>query len=322
MKVFKIDGLRQPVRQQFRKLKLDLRKLTLIAKAMLNPSDIGKAIVITGSGRSGTTWLAEILSTAHNCSLMFEPDHPKKCPEAMSSDLRAWKFFDPTAEHTQLKIFMHQALAGNVVNDYTADWADHNLVRLWKTRYWVVKFIFSNNLLPWIVRHIALERKPIHIYRHPGAIFASWKLLDWMDKEKWKLPDPNQLSQWWTAIPGLPDYQSVEVSQPSVARYFTLTWVMENYLPLTQSYAGQWRILSYEKLANSPETEFRRLFAELNLTPPNDLSKRLTTQSRSSWNSSKRREAATTAWRNELTPAEISEIEAVIEVCGLASFFS
>ena len=97
---------------------------------------------------------------------------------------------------------------------------------------------------------------------------------------------------------------------------------MENYLPLTQSYAGQWRILSYEKLANSPETEFRRLFAELNLTPPNDLSKRLTTQSRSSWNSSKRREAATTAWRNELTPAEISEIEAVIEVCGLASFFS
>lgn len=48
-----------------------------------------KAIVLAGSGRSGTTWLTSLLTTMLGAQQIYEPLHPSMVPEVLS--LTGWQ---------------------------------------------------------------------------------------------------------------------------------------------------------------------------------------------------------------------------------------
>ena len=41
-----------------------------------------KTIILAGSARSGTTWLANIIAACRGFGIIFEPFHPREVPEA------------------------------------------------------------------------------------------------------------------------------------------------------------------------------------------------------------------------------------------------
>ena len=44
--------------------------------------DFSKTIWLVGDGRSGTTWIANLLNADNSYREMFEPFHPQKVPQA------------------------------------------------------------------------------------------------------------------------------------------------------------------------------------------------------------------------------------------------
>src|SRR5262245_687131 len=47
--------------------------------------DLRETILVVGWARSGTTWLAEVLSAIPNSAILFEPFHTERVPEAAAA---------------------------------------------------------------------------------------------------------------------------------------------------------------------------------------------------------------------------------------------
>ena len=121
-------------------------------------------LFLVGSGRSGSTWLSEILVEALHGRFIFEPFRRDQIP--LARNIRWGQYIDPDTSDQALKNVVRQILEGRI----RLQWTDiHNTHRLPRTR--LVKEIRATNLLPWVVREF-LDMPVVYLLRHPLA--ASW----------------------------------------------------------------------------------------------------------------------------------------------------
>src|SRR5436190_17299112 len=103
-----------------------------------------RAVLVLGSGRSGTTWLAETIARQHKSRLVFEPFHPRLgVPE------ESLRLFPPEDDDPAFELAVERVLSGrarSVQIDQVL------LARLPRGR--VIKDVHASNLLPWFrARH-------------------------------------------------------------------------------------------------------------------------------------------------------------------------
>jgi hypothetical protein len=134
-----------------------------------------RPLLVTGVPRSGTTWLAQQLASAPGCAMTGrEPMNPKPGQYRLGGTLDAWARIEAPSSRQLLALRLAYAgLSPRVYGRYGhRQWA----AALPFTRT-VVKDPFAVLSVAAVVR--ATSALPVLVYRHPGAVLASYRRMRW-----------------------------------------------------------------------------------------------------------------------------------------------
>ncbi|TWT80852.1 Sulfotransferase domain protein [Planctomycetes bacterium CA13] len=218
-----------------------------------------------GSGRSGTTWLGNMLASIRGTAMLFEPLHAQhvRTPENLTpangtaSHRPYLRPSDPAPEWTR---FVEGIFSGG---KYLNRWTIFGgrgpykhptlLFDFVRPRRLLVKEIRSNFMLGWL--HQQMQIKTIFLMRHPCATLASQNRAAW----------PNELDGF------LGNSAMVEDHLRPYAEYLgtlespweirSAFWSINNLIPLAQKTAGfPIHIVHYEDLVVDTEREVERIY--------------------------------------------------------------
>jgi len=206
-----------------------------------------KHIIITGSARSGTSWLSETISQAFRYRLLFEPDHPDHVREASFLADRLLVNSDDTKEVNR---FLERIL-GNAIDN---DWIAQNSNRKYKMHLWpflpkkyIIKLIRSNLAM----HHIsATYNIPIiHIIRNPYHVLFSQRRV----RFPW-LYDLSIFQSQYDVVALIKEKTGLDIRRKdfSELQILAIRWAIENIVPLKWQgdFVGQVEVVKYEDLKN------------------------------------------------------------------------
>lgn len=214
--------------------------------------DLGRGcaatLLVAGSQRGGTTWLASLATEAFHCRLVFEPLRREHIAAAAPCSFN--RYVAPGEDAPELERYVRLALSGRVRSFWSDRW---NTTRVSSHR--VVKEIGQNLLLPWIAE--AFPEVPIVlVLRHPLASAASAVALGWDARLEETLDQPALL-----AGPLAPFADAVDGHRRSadpLARH-VLRWCVETAVPATMLDPSRVLVVFFEDLERDPAGEMARL---------------------------------------------------------------
>jgi hypothetical protein len=221
-----------------RELFLDLRR------------DPSHAALVLGSGRGGTTWLAESIAAQFGSRLLFEPFHPVLGPERERMRL----FAGPDEGDQALAEAADRLLSGRVRSVHV----DQVLcARLARGR--VVKDVHAGNLLPWLrTRYPGLPI--VFVVRNPIATSLSrlrsgsfYGLGAYLETPAGRADAEGSPAAEW-----LPLYDRWQADEEPLVRLIA-EWCLENAYPLRHAEASGAVLAFYETIVLDPEGELARL---------------------------------------------------------------
>lgn len=132
-------------------------------------------ILVTGMPRSGTTWLARLLSSVPGTALTGrEPMNPRGRQYALAGTLSGWARIDTLSRRQRRALVTSYAGINPLVYSKYGQrqWA----AVLPRVRV-IVKDPFAMLSLPAVQE--ATRARPILVYRHPGAALTSYRRMGW-----------------------------------------------------------------------------------------------------------------------------------------------
>jgi hypothetical protein len=251
--------------------------------------NIKDTILISGTPRSGTTWLMEIFEVIPGYISLFEPLNPIYFPESIKVGLQSRKYLPPDVDWPEGEEYLRKIFTGciqsdtswlekgdytkknfnSLVHGYMDQLKPENLFHQLLGEKLIVKSVRLNRLFPWIAARFQL-RSMIFIIRHPCAVVAS------RFKPGARLPTDisryvrvsfptqvdilNEASEIKGLDEGLLDrLKSIKTQEELLAA----SWCLENYVPLSHPKPYPWIVVSYEKLVKDGEKEINRIFNEI-----------------------------------------------------------
>ncbi|MFN2166915.1 MAG: hypothetical protein ACK2U9_11730, partial [Anaerolineae bacterium] len=137
------------------------------------------AVVLTSSSRSGSTWLADMLSTAARLQQIFEPLHPRYDPTISSltgfdarRDHVCSYYLRASGDYPEWHRWWQAVLAGR----QRSAWTDA-VPTVWFANGYLVKVIRANLMLGYV--HDRFQPRLIYLVRHPCAVVQSRLALGW-----------------------------------------------------------------------------------------------------------------------------------------------
>lgn len=209
-------------------------------------------IIVAGAGRSGTTWLGNIIA-GDEFKILFEPFDYRKIPAIEGLGLRP--YFRPHDEYSEWREIIYQIMTGQ----YNHDWVkDVNIeLNLKKCRGVLVKDIRINGILKWMDNNYAI--KLLFIVRHPCAVAVSRMQC------KWK-PEVNAFMQNNQLIEDLDvDVPYLRSLLKSELYSHVIMWCFENAVPLRQ-FGEALPLFRYECLMTDKEKYVPAMLDLLGLT--------------------------------------------------------
>jgi Sulfotransferase family len=134
-----------------------------------------RSVLVTGMPRSGTTWLARELAHAHGAGLPGrEPMNPRPGQFALGGTLAGWARLErPTPAQIRT---LHRCYAGLEPRTYSR-YGLRRWLAPWPWTTTIVKDPFALLSVPAVVAHTGAV--PVVLYRHPGAVLASYRRMGW-----------------------------------------------------------------------------------------------------------------------------------------------
>lgn len=213
-------------------------------------------VFLAGSGRSGTTWISEIINADGSFRYIFEPFNCRKTAEWKSFEFQQYfprTHRDPTALEAATRI-----LSGRVHNA----WIDsQNRTPLARRR--LVKDIRTNLMLGWLKEHFP-SMPIVLLVRDPLAVLASRLRLGW---------GPTMSLERMRRMPRLIDEHLapwigfIEESAEDEFAMQVINWCIEHLVPLRQLHDGEYLLLHYEQILADPEGQVAALLGYLGLRP-------------------------------------------------------
>jgi len=272
--------------------------------------DIRNTIVVMGWARSGTTWLAEVLSAIPKSAILFEPLHTERVPEAAAAGFPVTDLLNPGEGSEEQKRFMERVLRGQVLNWWTC--SCNPVGRAIRPKVWIVKEIQANYMIEWILGTFPI-RRAVLIVRHPCATIASRMAQGWAPKDaqakvkqgaaRRKFPHLDELCQ------GLTDPFEVMAAR----------WCVMNYVPMSLR-PRPFHVIAYESLATRGAADLVPVFADWGIQVPASIEASLgrasaTTKTSAIAGPSHRQSIE--RWRKVLTAAQIDRILRVVRDFGM-----
>jgi hypothetical protein len=273
-----------------------------------NPDpDIRRSILVAGTARSGTTWLADLIAFQIPSRILFEPFNPD-----LVSEYRRFNYFQymrPGTENPEFHAFAQKVFTGEI----RSRWIDHKNERIISS-FRLVKEIRANLALKWLNDNFP-EVPIIFIVRHPCAVVLSRMELGWAtDQDIEPLISQPQLVEDY-----LGPYLDLIRSAVSSEEKHAVIWSVSNLVPLRQFKSNELKIVYYENLCTQPEIELPGVFEAIG----HQYSSRLVTGSNQP-SQTTRRDSAVMAgankienWKRKLSPSQIDSVLRVVQAFGL-----
>lgn len=224
--------------------------LHLIHRHIVKPRflDLAKrpTAFLAGSGRSGTTWVEDLINYRHDHRIIFEPFWNAKVPFCKAFNGRV--YLRATNTSPQFLAPARRVLSGTFRNEWTDKF---NTRRVY--RYRLIKDIRANLFLHWLHAHFP-DVPIILLLRHPVAVTLSRLKQGWRMKAKPFLDQPELVDDFLAPFAGILAQDHNDFDN------LILRWCIENYVPLKQFRPGAVHLVFYEELLRHPEQEIERLF--------------------------------------------------------------
>ncbi|MHA1988355.1 MAG: sulfotransferase [Promethearchaeota archaeon] len=250
-------------------------------------------IVICGSGRSGTTWIMDVLAEANNLRTIFEPLLPVAVPEARPF---ANHYVRTDSDEPELTRFMHTIFKGQIDNIWTkyrirkdslyiqpGGLLSLKNINLFYSRYkkffrhyrkfgkinsrrLLIKFIRANLMIGWLAKNFRV--KILFVIRHPAAVACSKLLInakaqqiiwDYKGDLQRYIQNRNLKNDY------LDKYDDILNNSLSVISGYTVNWCIENTIPIKAAKENGVCVVFYEDLLANPETWWENIVNFLNL---------------------------------------------------------
>jgi hypothetical protein len=250
--------------------------------------DIKDTILITGTARSGTTWLMEILGVIPGYTNIFEPLNPLYFPQSLKIGFNPRTYLRVDENWKEGEEYLRKIFTGTL--HYDIDWLEQvdytkdnfynviigifsqlkpeNMIQQLFSNKLIVKFIRLNRMLPWVAQRFKM-RSMILIIRHPCAVVAS------RFKQGQKLPPglPIKINPFPTKKDILDEAAKIDgINQGLINRLnkistleeiLAASWCLDNFVPLSYKKPYPWTVIFYEKLIKDGEQQIKNLFKEI-----------------------------------------------------------
>lgn len=299
------------------------RSIRVLNALDLLKGDIAQTIVLAGSPRSGTTWLAELLATLPEYTLVDEPLH-QRWAAAREAGFNDWRtYIAPSECRPAARAYMKKALSGCVASNRQFGGANQfsKIYELFTGEKNVGKFVRANRLLHWVHRQFPL-RGMILMLRHPCAVVASQ--LDYED-DVWRRTQPPGQDNLQSGFCGwIPDdvlrrFESVLAGVRSTAGRLAAVWCLDTYFPLYEKASFPGFVTTYERLLTHKANEVKRIFQYLGAPVPEEAHQSFDEASYSASADliTEDVQRQLSKWKDKLSPAQIDDVLSVVEGFGL-----
>lgn len=264
-------------------------------------------MIVAGTARSGTTWLANIIASQISCRIMFEPFNPGMI-EAFSQ-FHTFQYMRPTEKNSQLLSYCQRVFSGEIRHR----WIDRQVDTVFP-RYRLIKDIRANLFLKWI--HDSFPEVPLlFIVRHPCAVALSRIQLDWAtdtDIESF-LSQPKLVDDF------LADKTDVIRQVKTVEGKHALIWCISHLVPIKQFRSKGLTVVFYENLCTCPESEIPKIFQAIGHNYDNAVFGLMSKPSMTSSHTSAvvTGEDKIARWKEKLSSKQIDSILSVVRHFGL-----
>lgn len=212
-------------------------------------------IWLVGDGRSGTTWVADIINFDESYRIIFEPFHPTRV-----SFLKGYcknYFLPPMHEDEVLKAYYSKVFKGQVYDT----WTNREGRGVFRKKL-LVKDVFSNLFVDWASLNFK-QINIVHLVRNPYAVALSKnKLRDWEWQEDLSLLMSNDFLLDKYLQPFIKIYEEVTRINCFALTQFFLWCVIQ--LVMINSTNKATRVLVYEEVVD----DYRTVFTVLDMPHP------------------------------------------------------
>jgi Sulfotransferase family len=286
-----------------------------------------RPILVTGSHRSGTTWVGRMLCLSREAGYIHEPFNPDRKPGWAGGRIPLWFTYVTESNESRYApiidevLRFHYPLRPNLafVRDprsarrLALDLPPSLVARIRRPRP-LLKDPIALFSAEWLAARYAAQ--VVVMIRHPAAFAASLKALSWHFKFRGWLAQPALLRDWlhpWEA-----DMRRCLALDEDIIEEAIVMWnAMHDVIRAYQTRNPAWTFIRHEDLAREPLDGFRSLYTDLGLTFGPRVARAIEKHSRlgrpalaARHHGSVTRDsrAATTSWRGRLTEEEISRV--------------
>lgn len=285
---------------RLRRIKKEIQKI--IGQMFIELNDISNTVILAGTGRSGTTWLQEIINHNNSFRVMFEPFNSSKIKLVKDWNYRQYLRID---NHDPRFIKpANEILNGNVRDP----WVDqYNRKHIVHKR--LIKDIRANLILKWIKSNFSTIPM-ILILRHPCAVANSKLKLGWHTHLDDFLVQEDLIIDFLS-----PFKERLKEAKDNFDKHIFM-WCVENYVPLKQFEKGEVFISFYENLCLDPQKATANIFAFLGETPSPEVIGKIKKASAVTRKDSpiKSGESLISSWRRDINERQI---ERAVEILTL-----
>jgi Sulfotransferase family len=217
-----------------------------------------KPILITGSHRSGSTWLASMLALSKNTLMAHEPFNIQSWAYALDGLAKYWFTYAPALPQDAALEAFNEVIEQRTRKIFLKNQVQHWIPPLRHQRL-IIKDPIAVLSSDWIAKNFDLE--VIVLVRHPAAFAASLKRLGW------RHPLEHFLKQTMLMERHLEPYRAEIASRPQdIVEQAAIIWKCLYSVLLTYLDGHpNWLVNKHEVLSSNPVAELRALYETLGL---------------------------------------------------------
>jgi len=276
-------------------------------------------IVLAASGRSGTTWVQNILAAPLNYRLLFEPLHRR----VSGNDEFDRLYLGRDDHHEGLHKYLTDALNGRIKDRWLLQGGQEELRYFHRNRWWarntVLKMIRAHFLLEWFEKNFPC--RIVYLVRHPCAAIASRIKAGWGSKAQKRID--YIMSQDELVRKYFEPYRDIiETRNSTLAQRNALLWCLENKVLLTLFPDKDWVGGIYEYLYLKPREELDRIYSSLDIKRPSCTERKIDKIAYTSRQDSAVRmgEDNLKRWDKELSDDEIAQILEIVQAFDIGIY--
>ncbi|NLA35415.1 MAG: sulfotransferase [Actinobacteria bacterium] len=286
-----------------------------LTRAVHTGHPVDRRVVVCGSPRSGTTWLAEAINHDRRFRYCFEPEDPHHRTPRFAAFAPS-QYLRTDERDPKFTVPLRDLFDGKVFSRYSDQW--QRGIHLRPSDDLLVKLVNGNLFAGWIAHNI--ERTTVvHIVRHPLAVLRSQASLGFPDHTDHALDQPQLIHDV------LSDYAEVIASATSPLERRVVEWCVSQVVPIRQLPLASSLTVRYEDLLVAPERALRGVFDAVDQPWTGEVLDRAALPSKTAWNGSGFQDDQRhhlESWRAEFTHDEIERTYELIDEFGLSFLYA